>query len=192
MSFFRRIQTSLSADAHGLVDAIEDEALLLKQHLRDAEAEVLRKRARARELEAEQKRLGVERERALVEKARASQDVDLAIEQGRDDLSRYALKQLLTQKSLLERIDTRSARASDELKELEQVLGAQQLALEELRARVQAFLSDRESGHVQAALTPVTEEQIELELLRRKRDAEGARGTSHVSMAAAEGGESHG
>jgi phage shock protein A len=192
MSFFRRIQTSLSADAHGLVDAIEDEALLLKQHLRDAEAEVLRKRARARELEAEQKRLGVERERALVEKARASQDVDLAIAQGRDDLSRYALKQLLTQKSLLERIDARSARASDELKELEQVLGAQQLALEELRARVQAFLSDRESSHVQAALTPVTEEQIELELLRRKRDAEGARGTSHVSMAAAEGGESHG
>lgn len=192
MSFLRRIQTSLSADAHGLVDAIEDEALLLKQHLREAESEVLRKRARARELEAEQKRLGMERERALLEKARAGHDVDLAVEQGRDDLSRYALKQLLTHKGLIERIDARLAQASDEMKELEQVLGTQQVALEELRARVQAFLSDRESGHVQAPLTPVTEEQIELELLRRKRDARSTEGTSHVSAPSAEGGESHG
>lgn len=192
MSFFKRIKTSLSADAHGLVDAIEDEALLLKQHLRDAESEVLRKRARARELEAEHKRLGIERERALLEKTRAGHDVDLAIEQGRDDLSRYALKQMLTQKNLIERIDAQLARASDELKELEPVLSTQQIALEELRARVQAFLSARESGHVQAALTPVTEEQVELELLRRKRDAESARGTSHLSVSAAEGSESHG
>ncbi|HWA73516.1 MAG TPA: PspA/IM30 family protein [Polyangiaceae bacterium] len=192
MSFFRRIKTSLSADAHGLVDAIEDEALLLKQHLRDAEAEVLRKRARARELEAEQKRLGIERERALLEMARAGEDVDLAVQQGRDDLSRYALKQLLTQKTLLERIDARSARAGEELKELEQVLGTQQVALDELRGRVQTFLSDRESGQVQTAHAPVTEEQVELELLRRKRDAQAVRGTSHVSAMAGEGGESHG
>jgi phage shock protein A len=192
MSFLKRIKASLRADAHGLVDAIEDEALLLKQHLRDAESEVLRKRARTRELEAEQKRLGIERERALVEKARAGQDVDLAVEQGRDDLSRYALKQMLSQKNLIERIDLELARAGDELKELEQVLGTQQIALEELRARVQAFLSARQSGHVQAALTPVTEEQVELELLRRKREAESARGTSHSSATATEGSESHG
>lgn len=192
MSFFTRIKTSLSADAHGLVDAIEDEALLLKQHLRDAESEVLRKRSRVRELEAEQKRLGVERERTQVEQVRAGHDVDLAVEQGRDDLSRYALKQLLTHKGLLERIDARLAQAGDEMKELEQVLGTQQVALEELRARVQAFLSDRESGRAQAALTPVTEEQVELELLRRKRDSESARGTSHVSGAAGKGGEGHG
>lgn len=189
MSFFRRIKTSLSADAHGLVDAIEDQALLLKQHLRDAEGEVLRKRARVRELEAEQKRLGIERERATLERERAGHDVDLAVEQGRDDLSRYALKQLLTRKNLLERIDARLKQAGDEMKELEEMLGTQQVSLEELRAKVQAFLLDREAGHVQAALTPVTEEQVELELLRRKRDA---RGTSPVPGRADEGGGSHG
>jgi phage shock protein A len=189
MSFFQRIKTSLSADAHGLVDAIEDEALLLKQHLRDAENEVLRKRARIRELEVEQKRLGSERERAKTQQEKALLDVDLAVEQGRDDLSRYALKQLLTQKNLLERIDSRLAQIADDVKELDARLGTQQIALEELRAKVQAFLIDRESRHVEAQVMPVSEEQIELELLRRKRDASGTR---PAARAADEGGESHG
>ncbi len=189
MSFLRRIKTSLSADAHGLVDAIEDDALLLKQHLRDAESEVLRKRARVRELEAEQKRLTIERERALREQERARLDVDLAIEQGRDDLSRYALKQVLTQKNLVCCLDARLGQAAGERKDLEAALATQQVALEELRAKVQAFLNDRESGNSALCLAPVTEEQIELELLRRKREMAG---TTYVPEPSAEGGPSGG
>lgn len=173
MSFFQRIQNSLRADAHGLVDALEDEALLLKQCLRDAETEVGRKRARLLQLEADWKRLSAERERAQKEAERADRDVALAISEAREDLARYALKQVLTQKNLIERIAARMAAVAEEQKELGAALATQQVALEELRARVQAFLSDRETGRIEASLTPVSDEQIELELMRRKHGARG-------------------
>ena len=41
-----RITTLLKADAHGLVESLEERSLLLKQYLREAEIELNRKRAR--------------------------------------------------------------------------------------------------------------------------------------------------
>ncbi|MGC4094928.1 MAG: PspA/IM30 family protein [Polyangiaceae bacterium] len=172
MSWFQRVHTNLRADAHGVVDALEDQALLLKQCLRDAESEVQRKRARLVLLEADWKRLTGERERAQAEAERAEGDVQLAIAQGRDDLARYTLKQVLTQRNLSERLALRMTATAEEQKELSQALQTQQVALEELRTRVQAFLSAREGESVGASLPLVTEEQIEIELLRRKAGVE--------------------
>jgi phage shock protein A len=171
MSFFKRVQQSLRADAHGLVDALEDEALILKQCLRDAESEVQRKRGRLLQLEADWKRLSAERERAQGESERAERDVELSNAEGREDLARYALKQVLTQQNLCERLARCKTECAEEQKELASALATQQVALEELRARVQAFLRDRETGRLEASLIPVSEEQIELELIRRKGGA---------------------
>jgi phage shock protein A len=174
MSIFERIRNSLRADAHGIVDALEDEVLLLKQCLRDAEAEVARKRARLLGLEADWKRLGAERERAQKEVERAEHDTELAIREQREDLARYALRQVITQRNLSERIAARMVQTAEEQKELGGVLATQQVALEELRASVQAFLSQRERDGVEARVVPVTDEQIELELIRRKQLARSA------------------
>ncbi len=171
MTLFRRIRDSFRADAHGIVDALEDEALLLKQCLRDAEEEVQRKRARLLQLEADWKRFGADRERAQKEGERAERDVELALAQGREDLARYALKHVLTQKNLSERIGVRMAESAEEQRDLGATLQAQQVALEELRARVQAFLARRDSGQAEVSVAPVSDEQIELELMRRKANA---------------------
>lgn len=168
MSLLQRLKNTLSADAHGLVDALEDPTLLLQQHFRDAEAEVLRKRAQLSELELESKRLGTQRERANADAERAEQDSALALQQDRDDLARYALKQLLTQRQLSERLNSRLLQIADERLELSRSLESQQAALEELRTRIQAHLSASESGGLERDFKPVSEEQIELELLRRK------------------------
>jgi len=169
MSLFRRIQESLRADAHGMVDNLADPEAMLRQHLRDAEQEVVRKRARLVELEATWKRLATERERAEQEQQRADADAALAIQNERDDLARYSLKQSLTARNLYERITRRMAATSEEQKELGQLLATQQVALEELRARVDAFLLARQGSELEASIAPVTDEQIELELLRRRQ-----------------------
>ena len=176
MSLLQRLKNTLSADAHGLVDALEDPALLLQQHFRDAEAEVLRKRARSSELELESKRLATQRERASADEERAERDSALALQQNRDDLARYALKQVLTQRQLGERLRARLAQIADERQELSRALEAQQTALEELRTRIQAHLSARESGGLERDFKPVSDEQIELELLRRKHGTEPSNG----------------
>lgn len=46
MSLFDRLSTLLRADVHGMVDALEDPSLILRQALREAEGELVRKRAR--------------------------------------------------------------------------------------------------------------------------------------------------
>ena len=46
MRFLDRMTTLVKADAHGVIDHLEEKSLLLKQHLREAELELDRKRAR--------------------------------------------------------------------------------------------------------------------------------------------------
>jgi phage shock protein A len=168
MSFFDRFKTTLRADANGLIDAIEEPSLMLKQHLRDAELAVHQKRAQLSQLEAEAKRLGADRQRAEADRARLDRDAELALSKDREDLARYALGLLLPKLRLTERIDARLAAIKEESRELATKLEAQTHELEELRARVQAFIANAETGSPNTGYEPVTEEQIEIELLRRK------------------------
>ena len=50
MKLFDRMTTLIKADAHGVVDALEERSLLLRQHVREAELELLQKRARVEAL----------------------------------------------------------------------------------------------------------------------------------------------
>lgn len=172
MSWLARLRTSLRADAHGLVDALADRSLLLKQHLRDAEAAVQYKRGKLVALDAEHKRLLGEHQRTAVAAAGHERDAELALDSGRDDLARYALKLLLPQRQLLQRLDARLVQIDDERRELGHVLHEQTRALEELRTRINAYLAETESqtdpGRLDSAAPTVSDEQIELELLRRR------------------------
>ncbi len=57
MGLMTRLTTLAKADAHGVVDALEDKALTLRQHVREAGAELDRKRCRIEALEAEDQEL---------------------------------------------------------------------------------------------------------------------------------------
>ena len=173
MRFWQRLQTSLRADAHGVIDALEDRALLLKQHVRDAELEVQHKRAQLLALEREQSRLLKDRERAAKERARYDRDAELALSENQDALARHALERLLPLEQLDARIGERLNAIAEEHAALGGVLAEQQAALSELQARVERFLAEqgqREAGEG-AGFTPrpVEPQTVELELLRRKR-----------------------
>jgi phage shock protein A len=172
MPLFDRLRTSLRADAHGVIDALEDRALLLKQHLRDAELEVQRKRARAVELAAEQARLAEEATRVQREQERQDQDADLALSEGRDELARKALARALPLAQLTRRIRERSEHNQREQRALESVLATQESELVALRTRVEAFLAAQASARADGPSfvpAPVSDDQVEIELLRRKR-----------------------
>jgi phage shock protein A len=173
MRFWDRFRTTVRADAHGVIDALEDRALVLKQHLRDAELEVQRKRAALAALERERVRLLKDRERARAERARLDRDVELALAEDKDELARHTLQRLLPLEQLDIRIGDRLDTIADEQRALVPVLAQQESALAELTVRVGAFLSEQaQAASPDAALVPrpVTPEAIELELLRRKRD----------------------
>jgi phage shock protein A len=171
MSLFQRIKTNVKADAHGVVDAIEDRALLLRQYVRDAEAELLRKRGQLQVVETELRSLEREEKSTETELHRFEADAKVAIAAGNDELSRFALKGVLVRRARQRRHVARREDLERERQELGRLLAEQSERYEALKERVEAELQGAGSG-CEATFETVSEEQVELELLRRKKQEE--------------------
>jgi phage shock protein A len=178
MRFFDRLSLLVKSDAHGIIDGLEERSLLLKQNLREAELELTRKRARAEALEEEERRLGDEAERLEAQIASLDGDVELALEGGEDELARFAVRRLLPLREAHDSVRTRMAEIADSRVRLVERLETQQSEFDQLtsqvRARLAAAAEDRASPR--AAGAAVMDEEVELELLRRRRTATAGEG----------------
>jgi phage shock protein A len=168
VSFLDRLGTLARADAHGVVDALEDRTLVLRQNLRDAAEELDKKRARLDAIAAEQKVL--EREHAQLggRLGELEGDVETALAGAADDLARFALRRLLVGRRRRAAIALRQGALAEEQRELAAALQAQQTAFEELEARVRSAIAQQHRGTGVLVEEPVTAEEVELELLRRR------------------------
>ena len=178
LRLFDRIATLLKADAHGVVESLEERSLLLKQYLREAELEVNRKRARLEALREEEKRLRAASARREEEVRALDEDVALALGSGKDDLARFAIRRLIPRRAELKALAAQIARHGEEARALAERVEAQQTELDALRTRVRAeVLREREEAGPPGSLVEpvVADEEVELELMRR-RDTRG--GTS--------------
>lgn len=182
MGFFDRLGTLVRADAHGLVDSLSDDRLLLRQHVREAAEALAAKEARLDASKAEQKDLGSLAERLEAEAGALERDTDLALAEDREDLARFTLRKMLGLRRRIARINDRRQRLEEESQEPEGGLEQQRLALDELRARARTFLEQRRldplgedgdplgcgDGCGNGFGTAVSDEEVELELLRRR------------------------
>ncbi len=176
MGLLTRLSTLAKADAHGVVDALEDKALVLRQQVREAASELDRKRCRITALEAEGKDLTVEAERIDERKAALEEDVELALAGDKDELARYAIKKLLPLRHGAAEIERRLEALAEERGGLEQQLAEQEAEFERLESRVKGYLARQgQDGGVVRAFTDlaVTDQDVELELLRRRAAREG-------------------
>jgi phage shock protein A len=164
-----RLATLARADAHGVLDALEERSLLLRQHLRDAELALQRRRARLEGLAREEERLVEALRREDAELARLDEDVALALAGGREDLARFALRRLLPRRREREAQAAALADVRDERAEGGERRAAQERAFEELRARVRARLAKGTRDEDDELLGPALadDEEVEIELLRR-------------------------
>ena len=169
MTFFSRFSTLLRADAHGVVDALEDRHLLLRQHVRDASAAVAEKRARLVALELEARDRVGEQERLDERRRQLEADADLALRQDQETLARFAIKKLLPIRRRLAELARQDAERAETRQRHEALLQEQEAQLEELRAQARAFL-ERDGGPTAAFEDSVAEEEVDLELLRRRHD----------------------
>ncbi|MEE8410107.1 MAG: PspA/IM30 family protein [Myxococcota bacterium] len=174
MKLFDRLAMLAKADAHGVVESLEDRALLLKQYVREAEIEVDRKRARVEALDAEHHRLSEEGARATERMRAIDADISLAMGEDKEDLARFSIKKLLPLRSTAERIQTRLEQVGTERQSLSDMLQSQQSELDELKHRVRSHLATQAEAAAsdnssESAAYHVTDEDVELELLRRQQ-----------------------
>lgn len=184
MKFIARALRLVRADAHGVMDQLEERSLLLKQHLREAEVELTRKRVRVEALEEEERRLEQETLSCERQLALLDEDVELALAGEKEDLARFAVKRLLPVRDSLRALRQRGEAVRQERKRLAERLTVQQEQFEELRQEVAARLAtaqrekaarEANDGSVFAdsvlsdsRAAAAADEEVELELLRRR------------------------
>jgi hypothetical protein len=102
--------------------------------------------------------------------------VDLALGRGEEALARFAAARLLARRRALGALAARGDALSADRARLAERLRGQEERLEELRRRVRAQLAGAARADAAGGVTdpPVADEEVELELLRR-RGAEAAR-----------------
>ena len=177
---FDRVALLLKADAHGVVESLEERSLLLKQCVREAEIEIGRKRARLEVVREEAKRLGEALAHIEAEIRALDEDVTLALAGHKDDLARFAARRLLVRRREAQATRAQIQERADEERGLAERLEQQQALFESLRVRVRAELARRRDIDEPTSWggePAVADEEVEIELLRRRRgvDEEGER-----------------
>jgi phage shock protein A len=176
LNLFDRIATLVKADAHGVVESLEERSLLLKQYLREAELELGRKRAEFESLAEREKQLRDLLARREEENRSLDEDITLALTGGKDDLARFAIRRLLPRRAEAKVLAARLADVVESSRATAERLADQERQFEALKDRARA-----ETGRVAEAECappwlrepPVADEEVELEILRRRRAAEG-------------------
>lgn len=175
---FERMNRLVKADAHGLLDSLEDRALLLKQCLREAEIELQRKRARGAALDDEERSLRDEVKRLEESVSSLDADMHLALAKEREELARFAIRKIIPRRREITTLGSRIDEIAEERARLAPLLEQQEREFEDLRARVGAHLAQRTHAAEQDDMrlgSAVADEEVELELLRCKQ----ATGTAH-------------
>jgi len=141
LRLFDRISTLLKADAHGVVESLEERSLLLKQYLREAELELNRKRAEVETLREQEKQLRETLARREDESRALDEDITLALAGGKEDLARFAIRRLLPRRNEAKALAARLGEVAEASRTLAGRLEEQERQFEALKARVRAELA---------------------------------------------------
>ncbi len=168
MKLFKRFITLARADAHGVIDSLEDTELILKQCLREAEIELDRKRTRFESLSNQLDQMEKERLRLSRDVQQLEADIALAMKQEQEELARYSVRRFLTKRKQEEELSLALPEERESYNNLEVEISTQEEELARLKEKVQTHLASQAQALIHPPEAPVCEEEIELELLRRR------------------------
>lgn len=181
MAIIARVVKIFKADIHGVMDRLENRRSLLKQHLRDMEEVLHRKEAQLRKMKAshnqKQKDLADYRQQweAL------DHDLTVALRKNKDEIARMLLRKMKPLENMSEKLTRHLEALNEEMIQFKNHLKQQRLRYEQLKYRSTEYLRRTQMQQWEKDLVvPVsadgygapTDEEIELELLKRKEALE--------------------
>lgn len=169
-----RIGTLVKADAHGVVESLEDRTLLLKQSLREAELALVQKRARLETLADEEHRLSEERKQLAATIESLDRDIELALQEDREALARFSIRKLIPEREALSATIVQFDEVAAEKTQIAERLQTQEQEYENLKSRVLARLAQSQTSQEIGETfnsRVVADEEVEIELLRRRQTA---------------------
>lgn len=177
MGVMTRLVRLIKADVHGVMDQMEDRGLLLNQYLRDMEEALAQKEEDLRHQKAVRERTRTEREDCAEAVAKLESDLDSAVEKGRDDIARFLIKKRGPLVRHRDALDKYLRKLDGEIGEAEACLVRQQQQYAEVRLKSREHARRTEEKEWETRFSTLMaekgyetpgEEEIELELMRRK------------------------
>ncbi len=177
MAIMTRLLRLWKADLHGVMDQLEDKALLLKQCLREMEGSLHQKQARLAQLQGLREQLGRDQATRLQERERLEADIALAVRKEKDEIARMLIRKRMLLEAAHAQLEGRRRHLEEEAQRLAQTISEQQGRYEQLKIKAAACCQQAEARTTEEAApawdasagsTPATEAEVELELMRRK------------------------
>jgi phage shock protein A len=182
MAILTRIFRLFKADIHGVMDQIEDQGLLLKQHLRDMEEALVLKEAKLKQMCFAKDQARQDHEKGKKESTNLEQNLDVAIRKDRDDIARMLIKKLKPLAHIQSERCGHIDRLNHEIEQFKNDIELQRLQYEQLRQQAASFFHRTEKqneDHGWSAMQAgygvygLSDEEVELELLQRKEALKG-------------------
>ena len=182
MAISTRIFRLFKADIHGVMDQIEDQGLLLKQHLRDMEEALIQKEAKLKQMCFAKDQARQDYEKGKNESNNLEQDLGVAIRKDRDDIARMLIKKLKPLAHIQSERCSHIDRLNHEIEQFREAIELQRLQFEQLRQQAANFFHRTEKQNedhgwpaMQAGygVYDLSDEEVELELLQRKEALKG-------------------
>jgi phage shock protein A len=182
MAILTRIFRLFKADIHGIMDQIEDQGLLLKQHLRDMEESLVQKEAKLKQMCFMRDQARQDYDKGINESNGLEQDLEAAIRKGRDDIARMLIKKIKPLAHIQSGRCSHIDRLNHEIEQFKEDMEQKRLQYEQLRQQAANFFHHAEKQnedqrwpgmHADFGVYELSDEEIELELLQRKEALKG-------------------
>ncbi|MBI5063089.1 MAG: PspA/IM30 family protein [Desulfatitalea sp.] len=176
MAIMTRLLRLWKADMHGVMDQLEDKALLLKQCLREMESSLRQKQARLEQLRRNLEQLANDQALRLQEQEKLEADIALAVRKEKDEIARMLIRKRMLLEDTHARLESQRRHLEEETQRLVQTIAGQQGQYDQLKVKAAAYCQQAEQRaedpaslwNEQAGPAPVTAEEVEMELMRRK------------------------
>ncbi len=177
MGIMTRIVKIFKADIHGVMDQLEDQGLLLKQHLRDMAEALSLKEVKLNKMLVSRKQVQQEYDKYKQQSIALEQDLAVAVQKNKDEIARMLIRKIKPLDSLRDEIADRIRNLDEDISQGREYLDQQRLQYDRLKHRSVGFFHKTKMHAWQNDLSEIvphgkfgelSEEEIELELLKRK------------------------
>jgi phage shock protein A len=177
MGIMTRIVKIFKADLHGVMDQLENQGLLLKQHLRDMAEALNLKEIKLNKMLLARKLAQKEYDKYIQQSEALEQDLAVAIRKDKDDIARMLIRKIKPLIGLRDEIVGHIRVLDEEISHCKDHLDRQRCRYEQLKqrsveyfnkARTQEWHNDPAEKVSEDNYWQPSEEEIELELFKRK------------------------
>jgi phage shock protein A len=171
MALITRVSRLFQADFHAVLDRIEEPAVLLRQAVREMEAELARDEQHSRQLQQAYRQL-TGREAELNQSLQEiERELDTCFEAGNDDLARACIRRRLEAQRFGKHLARQRAATRTTLDDLDTRLGENRSRLDSMRQKAELLAGEHARPADDRGIPEVTvrDEDVELALLREKQ-----------------------